>query len=47
MMVFHHKNGLAFSPDPAEATTIIRSLAAGEVSEKSLTRWIRDNWDSK
>lgn len=47
MMVFLHKNGVAFSPDPAEATTIILSLAAGEVSEESLTRWIRDNWDSK
>ncbi|KYG25383.1 death-on-curing protein [Bradyrhizobium sp. AT1] len=47
MMVFLHKNGVAFSPDPAEATTIILSLAAGEVSEASLTHWIRDNWDSK
>jgi len=47
MMVFLHKNGVAFSPDPAEATTIILSLAAGEVSEESLTHWIRDNWDSK
>jgi death-on-curing protein len=47
MMVFLHKNGVAFSPDPAEATTIILSLAAGEVSEQSLTRWIRDNLDSK
>ncbi|KRP94684.1 death-on-curing protein [Bradyrhizobium yuanmingense] len=47
MMVFLHKNGVAFSPDPAEATTIILSLAAGEVSEESLTRWIRDNWNSK
>ncbi|MDD1517263.1 MULTISPECIES: type II toxin-antitoxin system death-on-curing family toxin [Bradyrhizobium] len=47
MMVFLHKNGVAFSPDPAEATTIILSLAAGEVSEQSLTRWIRDNWNSK
>jgi len=47
MMVFLHKNGVAFSPDPAEATTIILSIAAGEVSEQSLTRWIRDNWDSK
>jgi death-on-curing protein len=47
MMVFLHKNGAAFSPDPAEATTIILSLAAGEVSEQSLTRWIRDNWNSK
>lgn len=47
MMVFLHKNGVAFSPDPAEATAIILSLAAGEVSEPSLVRWIRDNWDSK
>ncbi|PPQ14866.1 death on curing protein [Bradyrhizobium shewense] len=47
MMVFLHKNGVAFTPDPAEATTIILSLAAGEVSEQSLVRWIRDNRDSK
>ncbi|MCA1468207.1 type II toxin-antitoxin system death-on-curing family toxin [Bradyrhizobium sp. IC3195] len=47
MMAFLRKNGVAFSPDPAEATTIILSIAAGEVSEESLTRWIRDNWNSK
>jgi len=47
MMVFLHKNGVAFSPEPAEATTIILALAAGEVSEQSLVRWIRDNRDSK
>jgi death on curing protein len=47
MMVFLHKNGVAFTPDPAEATTIILSLTAGEVSEQSLTRWIRDNLESK
>lgn len=47
MMIFLHKNGVAFSPDPAEATTIILSLAAGEVSEQSLVRWIRDNLNSK
>ncbi|MBR0985660.1 type II toxin-antitoxin system death-on-curing family toxin [Bradyrhizobium liaoningense] len=47
MMIFLHKNGVTFNPDPAEATTIILSLAAGEVSEQSLTRWIRDNRDSK
>ena len=29
---------------PAHATTIILSLAAGEVSEESLARWIKDNW---
>ena len=44
MMVFLHKNGVRFSPDPAHATSIILSLAAGEVSEASLARWIRDNW---
>lgn len=44
MRVFLLKNGVAFTPDPAHATAIILSLAAGEVSEESLTRWIRDNW---
>ena len=44
MMVFLRGNGIAFAPDPAHATAIILSLAAGEVSEESLTRWIRDNW---
>lgn len=47
MMVFLHKNGVAFAPDPAQSTAIILSLAAGEVSEQSLIRWIRDNWNSK
>ena len=31
----------------ASATAIILSLAAGEVSEESLTRWIRDNWPAE
>jgi death on curing protein len=44
MMGFLLKNGVAFEPDPAQATSIILSLAAGEVSEESLTRWINDNW---
>ena len=44
MMTFLAKNAVSFSPDPAQSTTIILSLAAGEVSEESLTRWIRDNW---
>jgi death on curing protein len=44
MTVFLLKNAVAFSPEPAHATSIILSLAAGEVSEESLTRWIRDNW---
>jgi death-on-curing protein len=44
MVVFLRKNGVAFEPEPAQSTAIILSLAAGEVSEESLTRWIRDNW---
>ena len=44
MRVFLVKNGVQFDLDPAQSTSIILSLAAGEVSEKSLTRWIRDNW---
>jgi death-on-curing protein len=47
MMVFLHKNGVAFDPDPAESAAVILALAAGEVSEQSLLRWIRDNWVSK
>ena len=44
MVAFLRKNGVRFSPDQAQATAIIMSLAAGEISEESLTRWIRDNW---
>ena len=44
MMIFLIKNGVPFSPEPAHATKIILSLAANEVSEESLTRWIWDNW---
>jgi death-on-curing protein len=44
MMVFLRKNGVRFAPDPAQSTRIILALAAGEVSEESLARWIRDNW---
>jgi death-on-curing protein len=47
MITFLHKNGVPFAPDPAHATAIILTLAAGEVSEESLTRWIRDNWPAK
>jgi len=37
-------NGIDFIVPEADAAAIILSLAAGEVSEESLTRWIRDNW---
>jgi death-on-curing protein len=44
MMLFLRKNGVRFAPPQAEATTIVLGLAAGEVSEESLARWIRDRW---
>ena len=44
MMTFLRLNDIAFAPPPAEATVIILDLAAGDVSEESLARWIRDNW---
>ena len=44
MMVFLRGNGIEFAPDPAHATAMILALAAGEVNEEGLTRWIRDNW---
>ena len=47
MMVFLRGNDIPFAPDPAHATAITLALAAGEVSEESLTRWIRDNWPSE
>jgi death-on-curing protein len=37
-------NGIDFVVAEAEATAIILALAAGEVGEEGLTRWIRDNW---
>jgi death-on-curing protein len=43
MVVFLRKNGVAFKPDQAQATNMMLALAAGEVSEQSLARWIRDN----
>ena len=44
MIVFLRRNGARFAPDPAQATAMLIALAAGEVSEESLARWIRDNW---
>jgi death-on-curing protein len=41
--VFLRKNGVMFAPDQAQATAMMISLAAGEVSEESFSRWITDN----
>jgi death-on-curing protein len=43
MATFLRKNGVPFAPAPAHATAIILALAAGEVSEEALARWIGDN----
>lgn len=37
-------NDIDFVVPEAEAAAMILSLAAGEVSEENLARWIRDNW---
>ena len=42
--VFLRKNGIAFAPKEADATAAMLALAAGEVEEEGLARWIRDNW---
>ena len=47
MMVFLRGNDIIPSRPIGAATAIILALAAGEVSEEGLTRWIRDNWPSE
>jgi death-on-curing protein len=44
LVVFLRLNDANFRPDAAQATAIILALAAGEISEEGLTRWVRDNW---
>ncbi|MGN6098663.1 MAG: type II toxin-antitoxin system death-on-curing family toxin [Bosea sp. (in: a-proteobacteria)] len=44
MFVFLGLNGIDFDVEPAMAAAAILALAAGEVDEDGLTRWIRDNW---
>jgi death-on-curing protein len=44
MIVFLGLNGIDFDVLPEAATAIIVGLAAGEIDEDGLVRWIRDNW---
>jgi len=44
MIVFLGLNGIDFDVPPEAATAIIVGLAAGEIHEDGLVRWIRDNW---
>jgi death-on-curing protein len=43
MMVFLRLNGIHFAPRPPEATAVMISLAAGEIDEDGLARWIAAN----
>jgi len=44
IIVFLGLNDIDFLVPPESATAMILALAAGEVNEEGLTRWIRDNW---
>ncbi len=43
IVVFLGLNGIDFDVSPEAATVMILGLAAGEINEDGLTRWIRDN----
>jgi death on curing protein len=43
MMLFLRLNGVRFAPTQEESTAIILGLAAGEIGEAGIARWIRDN----
>ena len=47
IITFLGLNGVDFLVDEAEFAAAILALAAGEIDEAGLTRWIRDNWPSK
>ncbi len=43
IIVFLGLNGIDFDVPPEEATVMILGLAAGEIGEEGLARWIREN----
>ena len=47
IIVFLGLNGVDFDVPPEEATAMMIGLAAGEISENGLTRWIGDNLPAK
>jgi death-on-curing protein len=44
MIVFLGLNGIDLDVPPEDATAIILEVAAGEIDEEGLARWLRDNW---
>jgi death on curing protein len=43
LIMFLWINDVVFLAEPAEATVALLALAAGEITEDGLSRWIRDN----
>jgi death on curing protein len=46
IVTFLGLNGVEFAVSEADAVAMMFALAAGELDEESLARWIRDNWPS-
>lgn len=44
LLTFLGLNDIDFDVANAEAVVMIQGLAAGEIAEEGLARWIRDNW---
>jgi len=44
IVTFLGLNGIRFEADESQAVVAISDIAAGEINEEGLTRWIRDNW---
>ncbi|MBB2960042.1 type II toxin-antitoxin system death-on-curing family toxin [Methylobacterium sp. R2-1] len=44
LVTFLGLNDIDFVVNEAEAVVMLQGLAAGEIDEAGLTRWIRDNW---
>lgn len=44
IVTFLGLNDVDFVADEAEAVVMILGLAAGEIEEEGLARWLRDNW---
>ena len=47
LIVFLGLNDIDFLVPPESAAAMVLALAAGEVDEAGLTRWIRDNWPAE
>lgn len=47
LLLFLRKNGVPFRPPQAESVWMIRSVSAGETSDRAFARWVRDRWPEK